>query len=116
MAEWAIQRLGLTSYANKCAGDYSGGNKRKLSTAIALVGNPPVVFLVCIDIIKSEDCILIIKISKVSYFKSYSKIVLNLDDYKINDIQLYNLQKIFHRMQSLIIDNWELIVIKSDDI
>ena len=24
---------------------YSGGNKRKLSTAIALVGQPPVVFL-----------------------------------------------------------------------
>ena len=24
---------------------YSGGNKRKLSTAIALVGDPPVVFL-----------------------------------------------------------------------
>lgn len=24
---------------------YSGGNKRKLSTAIALVGNPPVIFL-----------------------------------------------------------------------
>ena len=24
----------------------SGGNKRKLSTAIALVGNPPIVFLV----------------------------------------------------------------------
>jgi ABC-type lipoprotein export system ATPase subunit len=26
----------------------SGGNKRKLSTAIALVGNPPIVFLVSI--------------------------------------------------------------------
>lgn len=24
---------------------FSGGNKRKLSTAIALVGNPPIVFL-----------------------------------------------------------------------
>ena len=24
---------------------YSGGNKRKLSTAIALIGDPPVVFL-----------------------------------------------------------------------
>jgi ABC-type multidrug transport system ATPase subunit len=27
------------------AGTYSGGNKRKLSVAIALIGNPPVVFL-----------------------------------------------------------------------
>jgi len=26
---------------------FSGGNKRKLSTAIALVGDPPIVFLVC---------------------------------------------------------------------
>ena len=29
----------------RCAGTYSGGNKRKLSTAIALVGNPSIVFL-----------------------------------------------------------------------
>ncbi|XP_065332368.1 ATP-binding cassette sub-family A member 7-like isoform X3 [Cloeon dipterum] len=40
-----LSRLGLTQYADKCAGTYSGGNKRKLSTAIALVGNPPLVFL-----------------------------------------------------------------------
>lgn len=32
-------------HADKIAGAYSGGNKRKLSTAIALVGEPPVVFL-----------------------------------------------------------------------
>jgi ATP-binding cassette, subfamily A (ABC1), member 3 len=25
--------------------DYSGGNKRKLSTAVALIGDPPVIFL-----------------------------------------------------------------------
>ncbi|XP_059473610.1 ATP-binding cassette sub-family A member 7-like isoform X2 [Neocloeon triangulifer] len=40
-----LSRLGLIQYADKCAGTYSGGNKRKLSTAIALVGNPPLVFL-----------------------------------------------------------------------
>jgi ATP-binding cassette subfamily A (ABC1) protein 3 len=27
------------------AGTYSGGNKRKLSVAIAMIGNPPVIFL-----------------------------------------------------------------------
>ena len=27
------------------AGTYSGGNKRKLSVAIAMIGNPPIVFL-----------------------------------------------------------------------
>lgn len=40
-----IQHLSLTKWADKLCGDYSGGNKRKLSTAIALVGNPPIVFL-----------------------------------------------------------------------
>lgn len=40
-----IQRMNLTEYKNKCAGGYSGGNKRKLSTAMALVGSPPVIFL-----------------------------------------------------------------------
>ena len=33
----------------RCAGTYSGGNKRKLSTAIALIGNPSIVFLVGIQ-------------------------------------------------------------------
>uniref|UniRef100_A0A8D3D687 ABC transporter domain-containing protein n=1 Tax=Scophthalmus maximus TaxID=52904 RepID=A0A8D3D687_SCOMX len=37
--------LGLVKYSNKSAGTYSGGNKRKLSTAIALIGCPPVIFL-----------------------------------------------------------------------
>ena len=46
VAEWGVQKLGLVKYSNKSAGTYSGGNKRKLSTAIALIGCPPVVFLV----------------------------------------------------------------------
>uniref|UniRef100_A0A8C6U8H6 P-type phospholipid transporter n=1 Tax=Neogobius melanostomus TaxID=47308 RepID=A0A8C6U8H6_9GOBI len=45
VAEWGIQKLGLVKYANKPAGTYSGGNKRKLSTAMALIGCPPVIFL-----------------------------------------------------------------------
>uniref|UniRef100_A0A8C5HDU1 P-type phospholipid transporter n=1 Tax=Gouania willdenowi TaxID=441366 RepID=A0A8C5HDU1_GOUWI len=45
VAEWGIQKLGLVKYSNKPAGTYSGGNKRKLSTAMALIGCPPVVFL-----------------------------------------------------------------------
>ncbi|XP_027045418.1 ATP-binding cassette sub-family A member 1-like isoform X2 [Pocillopora damicornis] len=45
VVESLIARMNLTEYANRCAGGYSGGNKRKLSTAIALVGNPPIVFL-----------------------------------------------------------------------
>ncbi len=49
VAEWGIRKLGLLHHCDKIAGDYSGGNKRKLSTAIALVGNPPVIFLVSIS-------------------------------------------------------------------
>ncbi|XP_005105583.1 ATP-binding cassette sub-family A member 3 [Aplysia californica] len=37
--------LTLTQYADKQCQTYSGGNKRKLSTAIALIGDPDVVFL-----------------------------------------------------------------------
>jgi ATP-binding cassette, subfamily A (ABC1), member 3 len=37
--------MDLRKYENIVAGTYSGGNKRKLSVAIALMGNPPIVFL-----------------------------------------------------------------------
>ncbi|CAC5380658.1 ABCA3 [Mytilus coruscus] len=40
-----ITSLLLQKHADKLVKAYSGGNKRKLSTAIALVGNPPIVFL-----------------------------------------------------------------------
>ncbi|KAI1891442.1 hypothetical protein AGOR_G00143860 [Albula goreensis] len=45
VAEWAIQKLGLSEYAKRSAGTYSGGNKRKLSTAIAMIGCPALVLL-----------------------------------------------------------------------
>lgn len=37
--------LGLKQYANRKCGQYSGGNKRKLNVAQALVGDPPIIFL-----------------------------------------------------------------------
>ena len=40
-----IRELDLVKYANVHAGKLSGGNKRKLSCAIALIGNPPIVLL-----------------------------------------------------------------------
>ncbi|XP_036095824.1 phospholipid-transporting ATPase ABCA7 isoform X1 [Molossus molossus] len=40
-----LANLGLQQYANQPVGTYSGGNKRKLATAVALVGDPAVVFL-----------------------------------------------------------------------
>ncbi|XP_013856462.1 ATP-binding cassette sub-family A member 1, partial [Austrofundulus limnaeus] len=45
VAQWGVKKLGLLQYANQKAGGYSGGNKRKLSTAISLIGCPPVIFL-----------------------------------------------------------------------
>jgi ABC-type multidrug transport system ATPase subunit len=40
-----INKLDLAKYGNRQCGKYSGGNKRKLSTAIALIGDPPILFL-----------------------------------------------------------------------
>ncbi|XP_072306658.1 retinal-specific phospholipid-transporting ATPase ABCA4-like isoform X1 [Eucyclogobius newberryi] len=45
VAEWAIQKLGLSEDAGRTAGTYSGGNRRKLSTAIAMIGCPALVLL-----------------------------------------------------------------------
>ncbi|KAK7128111.1 hypothetical protein R3I93_020650 [Phoxinus phoxinus] len=45
VAQWGVQKLGLSQYAEREAGKYSGGNKRKLSTAISLIGAAPVIFL-----------------------------------------------------------------------
>jgi len=43
--EKCIIELGLDEYRNKPAGALSGGNKRKLSVAMALLGNPPIILL-----------------------------------------------------------------------
>ena len=40
-----IRRMELSIYADRMVGTLSGGNKRKLSTAIALLGDPQIVFL-----------------------------------------------------------------------
>jgi ATP-binding cassette subfamily A (ABC1) protein 3 len=40
-----IKEMNLDDYVDKNAGTLSGGNKRKLSVAMAMIGNPPIVFL-----------------------------------------------------------------------
>ena len=52
----AIQTLGLIKFTNKQAGQLSGGNKRKLSVAIALVAEPPIVFLGTCALTRSCCC------------------------------------------------------------
>lgn len=45
IADCLLTRLGLTLWADRPSGQYSGGNKRKLSTAISLIGNPSIIFM-----------------------------------------------------------------------
>lgn len=37
--------MNLTEYEDKLSGTLSGGNKRKLSVAMAMIGNPRIIFL-----------------------------------------------------------------------
>jgi len=45
LANQLIKDLSLGRYTNRVAGALSGGNQRKLSVGIALIGNPPIVLL-----------------------------------------------------------------------
>ena len=40
-----MKELNLAQYKNKVSGNLSGGNKRKLSVGIAMIGNPPIIIL-----------------------------------------------------------------------
>jgi ABC-type multidrug transport system ATPase subunit len=42
---YVMSKVGIAAHADKLAAKLSGGNKRKLSLGIALVGNPPVLVL-----------------------------------------------------------------------
>ncbi|CAM9360676.1 unnamed protein product [Chrysoparadoxa australica] len=44
-ADAKLKEMDLIQYADKLAGGLSGGNKRKLSVAVALIGGPEIVFL-----------------------------------------------------------------------
>ncbi|CAD8078681.1 unnamed protein product [Paramecium primaurelia] len=45
LVEKKLSEMDLKRFENIQAGQLSGGNKRKLSVAIAMIGNPPIVFL-----------------------------------------------------------------------
>ena len=45
LVEKEILDMNLEENRNKPAGTLSGGNKRKLSVAIAIIGNPPIILL-----------------------------------------------------------------------
>lgn len=43
--EQSLHKMDLVMYQHVLSKELSGGNKRKLSVAIAMLGNPPVIFL-----------------------------------------------------------------------
>lgn len=45
VVQWMVTHLQLEKWADRVTREYSGGNKRKLSVAVALIGNPAVLFL-----------------------------------------------------------------------
>ena len=45
LVEKQIIEMNLEPHRNKPAGTLSGGNKRKLSVAMAVLGNPPIILL-----------------------------------------------------------------------
>jgi len=45
IVQGALRELNLTEFENVVSSTYSGGNKRKLSVAIALIGSPEIIFL-----------------------------------------------------------------------
>eukprot|EP00899_Mesostigma_viride_P013992 jgi/Mesvir1/22594/Mv05014-RA.3 len=45
LVDSTLGMVGLRAFANKAAGALSGGNRRKLSLAVALIGHPPILFL-----------------------------------------------------------------------
>jgi ATP-binding cassette subfamily A (ABC1) protein 2 len=55
--ETVLRRVELTAFADKLTRDYSGGTKRKLSAAIALISAPPIVFMVWICLLNTFSLI-----------------------------------------------------------
>jgi ATP-binding cassette subfamily A (ABC1) protein 3 len=45
LVESTIVDMNLKDHRTKCAGTLSGGNKRKLSVANAIIGDPPIILL-----------------------------------------------------------------------
>ena len=57
MVEDALDKLQLREYASRAVGKYSGGNRRKLSTAIALLTEPEVILLVSKSCYYRNSCL-----------------------------------------------------------
>jgi ABC-type molybdate transport system ATPase subunit len=57
LVQHLIDKLGLKPFADNITETYSGGNKRKCSLALALIGNPSVVFLYVNQ--RHKPCILV---------------------------------------------------------
>jgi len=69
-----ILQVGLERFAHKPCGTYSGGNKRKLSLAVALIGDPRVLFL---DEVRELFCWLNIVVSQTFLISLASNVFLH---------------------------------------
>ena len=55
MAKDLLQKMDLEKFADKIVHSYSGGTKRKLALAVALLGEPPILYLVSVWRIKTDS-------------------------------------------------------------
>ena len=70
--------MGLKKYKDLISSSYSGGNKRKLQVAMALIGNPPVIFLdePSTGMDPEARRFMWDIISKITTFRKYSSVIL----------------------------------------
>ena len=80
MVNSLIETLDLKSHEQKLACTLSGGNKRKLSVAIALIGSPPLIFL---DEPSTGVCVQPITITIVVVIIVVAIIVVSISSYNI---------------------------------
>ena len=77
-----LSALTLNKYKNRMAGTYSGGNKRKLSVAVSMIGNPPVIFLglLSIHFIFEHPINAMIDCLSYKYFVRYDMLIYSVCD------------------------------------
>jgi ATP-binding cassette, subfamily A (ABC1), member 3 len=87
--------MDLKRYENVCSKNLSGGNRRKLSVAIAMIGNPSIVFLdePSTGMDPEARRFMWDVISRITTRRKLSSIILtthSMEEAEVNNIYLYN--------------------------